>query len=138
MLLTILGLVLLVVVNVPSVVAQTNNIQANCARPNLQGLPCNNTNKYGCLKGTPATIPAAMPDNFTIAMIGDQGMTNEAKAVLNLMKQENVDLVLHAGDLSYTGPETMNAWLAQISTYYGNGSYLAAMGNHDNGEAPPG
>ncbi len=44
----------------------------------------------------------------TVAFIGDQGMGSNSRAVLQLIKAEGADLVLHQGDLDYennpTGP----------------------------------
>jgi hypothetical protein len=42
------------------------------------------------------------PSNFTIAFIGDQSVSAGAVAVLELIRDEGADMVLHQGDLGYT------------------------------------
>ena len=39
--------------------------------------------------------------NFRVAFIGDQGLDSNAIAVLNLIKDEGAQMVLHQGDLDY-------------------------------------
>ncbi len=71
------------------------------------------------------------PENFKIAFIGDQGLGNNAKAVLNLIKNEGADAVMHQGDLDYQGKP--QAWDDQVSDILGpNFPYFVSIGNHDN------
>ena len=78
--------------------------------------------------------PASMPSNFTVALIGDQGLGPDARAVLRMIKEEGADMVLHSGDFAYRerygdGPEL---WDQQISEVLGEDfPYFASIGNHD-------
>ncbi len=68
--------------------------------------------------------------NFKVAIIGDQGLGTNAVAVLNLIKNESVQMVLHQGDFEYTNNPT--AWDNQISNILGaDFPYFASIGNHD-------
>jgi Calcineurin-like phosphoesterase len=70
------------------------------------------------------------PDNFMIAFIGDQGSKVNALAVLELIKTEGADAVVHSGDFDYRGNPA--AWDAQITAMLGaNFPYFASVGNHD-------
>ena len=70
------------------------------------------------------------PANFTIAFIGDQGLGPESVAVLNLIKSEGAQAVMHSGDLDYVDDPA--AWEAQINTVLGpNFPYFVSIGNHD-------
>jgi predicted phosphodiesterase len=76
-------------------------------------------------------LPAAgaLP-SLTVAFIGDQGLTREARAVLRLIEAEGADLVLHLGDLDYE--DDPEAWDAMISEELGGDFPLfVAVGNHD-------
>jgi hypothetical protein len=79
-----------------------------------------------------ATIVAqeAPPANFKIAFIGDQGLGPNAVAVLNLIKLEGAQAVMHSGDLDYV--DDPGAWEAQINSVLGaNFPYFVSIGNHD-------
>ncbi|MGB7972297.1 MAG: metallophosphoesterase [Candidatus Deferrimicrobiaceae bacterium] len=70
------------------------------------------------------------PVNFTIAFIGDQGLGTSAEAVLNLIKNEGADAVLHQGDFDYV--DNPAGWDGQINGILGpNFPYFASVGNHD-------
>jgi len=70
------------------------------------------------------------PPNFKIAFIGDQGSGTRARAVLNLIKAEGAQLVLHQGDLDYNDDPA--AWDGLISNVLGaNFPYFVSIGNHD-------
>ena len=72
----------------------------------------------------------APPPNFKIAFIGDQGLGPNAVAVLNLIKQEGAQVVMHSGDLDYVDDPA--AWEAQINSVLGsNFPYFVSIGNHD-------
>ena len=67
---------------------------------------------------------------LTVAFIGDQGLTEHARAVLRLIKREGADLVLHLGDFDYQ--DDPGAWDAMITEVLGADFPLfAAVGNHD-------
>ena len=78
--------------------------------------------------------PGAMPRNFKVAFIGDQGWGDNASAVLRLIKEEGTDMVLHSGDFAYRerygdGPDL---WDQQINDTLGEDfPYFASIGNHD-------
>ena len=68
--------------------------------------------------------------NFKIAFIGDQGLGQNAVAVLNLIKLEGAQAVLHSGDLDYVDNPT--AWEDQINSVLGpDFPYFVTIGNHD-------
>ena len=70
------------------------------------------------------------PSNFKIAFIGDQGLGENAEAVLKLIKSEGAQAVLHQGDFDYENNPP--AWEAQINKILGpDFPYFASVGNHD-------
>lgn len=70
------------------------------------------------------------PINLTLAFIGDQGTGPEAAEVLQLIRRENADAVVHAGDLDYGNDPAR--WLATVDSTLGpDFPYFVAMGNHD-------
>lgn len=84
----------------------------------------------GKVQIAPIAVLTETPDNFTVAFIGDQGPKQNAVAVLNLIKNEDADAVVHAGDFDYTHNPT--AWDTQINSILGSDfPYFASIGNHD-------
>src|SRR3989338_5123931 len=79
------------------------------------------------------------PANFKVAFIGDSGYGENDEAVLRLIRDENVDLVLHQGDLGYNegNPEAPQRWADNIRTILdpvsetGTFPYFFSIGNHD-------
>jgi hypothetical protein len=70
------------------------------------------------------------PANFMIAFIGDQGLGSNAQAVLDLIRNEGADAVVHSGDFDYR--DDPQAWDDQITGILGpDFPYFAAVGNHD-------
>ena len=68
--------------------------------------------------------------NFKVAFIGDQGLGSNARAVLNLIKNEGADAVVHAGDFDYG--DNPAGWDVQINNILGpDFPYFASVGNHD-------
>lgn len=68
--------------------------------------------------------------NLKIAFIGDQSLGPDAVAVLNLIKTEGAQAVLHSGDLDYV--DNPAAWEAQINNVLGaDYPYFVTVGNHD-------
>lgn len=66
-----------------------------------------------------------------VALLGDQGMGDHARAVLQLIAQEGADMVIHLGDLSYE-LATPADWEAQVDAVLGHDfPYFAVIGNHD-------
>jgi hypothetical protein len=73
---------------------------------------------------------AVPPANFKVAFMGDQGLGGNAVAVLNLIKAEGAQAVLHSGDFDYA--DNPAAWEAQINGVLGTDfPYFATIGNHD-------
>jgi hypothetical protein len=71
------------------------------------------------------------PD-VTIAFFGDQGLGGDAEAVLELIRDEGADAVIHMGDFDYEDDPA--AWEAQIDAFLGaDFPYFASAGNHDEG-----
>ena len=75
--------------------------------------------------------------NFRVAFIGDQGHNPQAIAVLNLIKDEGAQMVLHLGDFDYDevtvydGGEP-DAWDKMISDVLGDDfPYFGTIGYHD-------
>jgi hypothetical protein len=75
------------------------------------------------------------PPNYKVAFIGDSGYGTNFEAVLNLIKSENADLVLHQGDLAYASDAA--GFFGKIDAALGPSfPYLASVGNHDVGSWP--
>ena len=80
--------------------------------------------------GHPFTPQEPTPANLKIAFIGDQALGPNSVAVLNLIKSEGAQAVMHSGDLDYT--DNPAAWEAQVNSVLGsNFPYFVAIGNHD-------
>ena len=76
------------------------------------------------------SLVAQTPPNFKIAFIGDQGSGSNPQAVLNLVKADSAQAVIHMGDFDYN--DNPAAWDALITAALGaNFPYFAAIGNHD-------
>ena len=71
------------------------------------------------------------PDGgFRVAFIADQDINTNAIAVLDLIKDEGAQLVLHQGDFDYE--DDPDKWDRMISNVLGNDfPYLASLGDHD-------
>jgi predicted phosphodiesterase len=68
--------------------------------------------------------------NFKVAFIGDQGLNVNSVAVLNLIKNEGAQVVMHQGDFGYSSDTA--AWETQINNVLGaNFPYFGSIGNHD-------
>ena len=67
---------------------------------------------------------------LTVAFIGDQGRGEDATAVLELIRAEGADMVLHQGDFDYHDDPV--AWDQKIDDTLGpTFPYFASVGNHD-------
>ena len=76
----------------------------------------------------PTVDPKTNP--VKLAFIGDQGLGSSSRAVLELIKAEGADCVLHQGDFDYR--DKPKAWEKQINEVLGpNYPYFAVLGNHD-------
>ncbi len=70
------------------------------------------------------------PENFKVAFLGDATVGPGADAVLNLIKAEGAQAVVHAGDLDYIG--SPQAFEDNINGILGdNFPYFFCVGNHD-------
>ena len=68
--------------------------------------------------------------NLRVAFIGDQGLNSNSIAVLNLIKDEGAQMVLHQGDLDYE--DDPDAWDKMVSNVLGDDfPYFVSVGNHD-------
>ena len=75
-------------------------------------------------------LQALPPPNFKVAFIADQGLGPNSVSVLQLIKNEGTQMVLHQGDFDYTN--NPNAWDAQINDVLGaDFAYFASIGNND-------
>ena len=53
-----------------------------------------------------------------MAFLGDQGLGSDSVAVLNLVKSEGAEMVIHAGDFDYeSDPES---WMEQLESVLGD------------------
>ncbi len=85
------------------------------------------------LIGVTAPSLFAQPSFFKVAFIGDQGLGEDAEAVLRLIKREGAQAVVHLGDFDYE--DDPQAWEDQINKILGpNFPYFACVGNHDENE----
>lgn len=90
-------------------------------------------------RGLPGASGAAGPSGaptphrpVTVAFIGDQGLSEESRVVLRLIKAEGADLVLLLGDLDYEDDPA--AWDAMITEELGaDFPVFVTVGNHDLG-----
>ena len=69
-----------------------------CLAPLLLGLAITG---IAISSGNAATGHSSTPQDFKVAFIGDQGLGSNSVAVLNLIKEERTDMVLHQGDFDY-------------------------------------
>ena len=68
--------------------------------------------------------------DFRVAFIGDQGLGPNAISVLNLIKDEGAQMVLHQGDLDYL--DDPDAWDKMVSDVLGNDfPYFVSVSDHD-------
>ena len=85
---------------------------------------------WAAISGGLAQTAQTTPSDFKVAFVGDQGTNSNAVAVLNLIKDESADMVLHQGDLGYT--VDADAWDQMITDVLGSDfPYFASIGNHD-------
>lgn len=86
----------------------------------------------------PTTPPEAFPkgpfsvpdEDLKVAFIGDQGLGDNGRRVLELIRDEGADFVIHSGDFDYLGDPA--AWEAQLDAVLGEGfPYFVNVGNHD-------
>ena len=72
----------------------------------------------------------SVPPDFKVAFIADQGLGRDSRAVLQLIKDENAEMVLHLGDFDYE--DDPEKWEQQINSVLGTDfPYFAVIGNHE-------
>lgn len=72
--------------------------------------------------------------NFKVAFVGDSGSSTPFQNVINLMKAEGAQMVIHGGDFAYNS--TISGWTSKITAAQSswNAPYLGSEGNHDTGQ----
>src|SRR3989442_4808070 len=83
---------------------------------------------HGHAQGAPGPIPTA--PGLRVAFIGDSGNGVDSRGVLEHIKAERADLVLHQGDFDYA--ENARGFFGTIDSILGpDFPYFASVGNHD-------
>ena len=79
---------------------------------------------------TTTTTTTTVSVGLTVAFIGDQGSGTDARSVLELIRDEGADMVLHQGDFDYD--DDPDSWDQLITEVLGRDfPYFASVGNHD-------
>jgi hypothetical protein len=97
-------------------------------------VPYNGTVANATTGGPPSIFPASP---VTIAAFADQGLNSRAKAVMQLVRDQNASFVLHVGDFDYI--QAPKCWAKQIFQVLANESFPASLvlpyfgvyGNHE-------
>lgn len=73
------------------------------------------------------------PANFKVAFIGDSGNEGGFRQVLQLIKDQKAQMVIHLGDFAYeVGEQATGQWNDQINKILGRQfPYFMVVGNHD-------
>ena len=72
----------------------------------------------------------SVTSELKVAFIGDQGLTTGSRAVLQLIRDEEADLLIHQGYFDYI--DDPERWDRQINEILGpDFPYFASIGNHD-------
>ena len=75
--------------------------------------------------------PIATVDSLKVAFIADTGTGKNFRKVLQLIKNQQADMVLHQGDLGYSGSITRR-FVSAVNEVLGSSfPYFASRGNHD-------
>ena len=81
-------------------------------------------------RGTAELPREETPPGLLLAFLGDQGLGEDSRAVLELVKAEGAAAVVHLGDFDYK--DDPEAWEAQLDAALGpQFPYFAVAGNHD-------
>ena len=79
---------------------------------------------------------SALAQNVKVAFIGDQGWGEDARRVLELIRDEGTELLVLQGDLGYDS-DAADAWIDNVDSILGdNFPVLLVVGNHENHEWP--
>ncbi len=86
--------------------------------------------RYRIYGRTDSRLTLPQDGGLLVAFLGDSGVGQHFLDVLNLIKEEGADLVLHQGDMAYH--ESPWTWDNAISSILGSKfPYVAVAGNHD-------
>jgi len=81
--------------------------------------------------------PSELFSNITFAAYGDMGDSTSAHQVMFLLRElitfKNVDLVLHAGDITYANgyQKIWDDWMREMTPIFAQTPYMAVEGNHE-------
>jgi hypothetical protein len=82
------------------------------------------------LAGVVFASPEPPPPDFKVAFLGDQGLGEDARKVLELVKSEGADLLVLLGDFDYQ--DNPPAWEERMDSILGKDfPVIAVVGNHD-------
>jgi hypothetical protein len=77
-----------------------------------------------------ANAQSVPPPEYKLAFLGDQGIDDEAEAVLELVLAEGAEALVHLGDFDYD--DDPQAWMDLLDSVLGpDFPVLAVIGNHD-------
>jgi Calcineurin-like phosphoesterase len=126
---TILTLtVALSLAGVPGAFAQSPKAHAQRIAMTLQASKVNS--RATAKRVSAAVDPGATVPNLKVAFIGDVGNGGNQRAVLNLIKSEGAQVVLHQGDFDYHS-DPVGFWSSVDSILGANFPYFVSVGNHD-------
>jgi 3',5'-cyclic AMP phosphodiesterase CpdA len=80
------------------------------------------------------TRPSFSRISVRIGVVADMGVSGEAQQVVNLLKEEDFDLILLAGDISYANGDDGSRWdtfFRMIEPSAASTAWMTAMGNHE-------
>ena len=79
------------------------------------------------------TTPPAIPLNFTFGVVGDQTPSTDAEAITESMIDQDLDLVLMPGDVSYAEGDIgiWQDWFRMIEPHAARVPHMVCAGNHD-------
>jgi cysteine-rich repeat protein len=84
-----------------------------------------------CMLNNCSSQPPSNGTEVKMAFIADSNDGSGQADVLNLINNENVELIIHSGDFSYSSGPT-SAWTGNIDNILGSSfPYLGSDGNHD-------
>ena len=85
------------------------------------------------MTGVPVWADDATDPNLKVAFIGDSGSGSNFRNVLQLIKDQGADMIMHQGDLGYSDLNTTDFMDAINDVLGSNFPYFASRGNHDFG-----
>ena len=119
---------LLVTIGAITALAQTPKLSIQRSTQDVKD--ANSGNSATQSAASPSGRAVATEANLKIAFIGDVGNGPNQRAVLNLIKSEGVQAVLHQGDFDYHG-DPVGFWSSIDSILGANFPYFVSVGNHD-------